>query len=116
MRKFLIALAATIALTSIAAAQTYGGEPGGWYSIDGGGTITNCRTCLQQNIQGDIMRRHYEAERAAHQRALYDQYIERRLEALEGQTQHYHLRWSEPITEPTTEGYHLQILRTVPVR
>jgi len=76
MRKFLIVLAATIALTSIAAAQTYGGEPGGWWS-DGEGTITNCRSCMENWIQGDIMQQRHEAEQAARARALYDRQIER---------------------------------------
>jgi len=87
MRHVTVAVILTIALIGTANAQTYGGEPDGWWS-DGEGTITNCRSCMENWIQGDIMQQRHEAEQAARARALYDRQIERRLEALEGREQH----------------------------
>jgi hypothetical protein len=81
MRKFLIAIATVLALTGTAAAQA-DGDPG-WYPMETPGTVTNCLSCVQNEIQGNIMMQQYEAEQAARARALYDQQVEQRLQALE---------------------------------
>jgi hypothetical protein len=46
-------------------AQTAGGDPPGWFT-EGDGTYTNCLSCLENKIHGDIMEQHYRDLEARH--------------------------------------------------
>ena len=73
--KLLIACVVLAALAGLAKAQTYGGDPPGWWQV-GPGSYSNCYSCAVAAAQ-------FQAEEAARQRAQYDYEQEQRIRALE---------------------------------
>jgi hypothetical protein len=63
--KVLLVFAVVVALVSHVNAQTAGGDPPGWFT-EGDGTYTNCLSCLQNKIYGDIQEQHYRDQLARH--------------------------------------------------